>query len=172
MSTLIQIETARLTLQLLTLEQVELYLLGNNLLEKKMHLPYANRVVDAHFKEVAETIFIPNFKKDKESSLFYSFFILIEKASKQIVGEIGCHGKPTENGDIEIGYSTQPTHQNKRFMTEAVSAFCSYFIALNQVKTIIAETDIINIPSQKILINNHFIKTKEIENSIFWKWNA
>ena len=36
MSTLIQIETARLTLQLLTLEQVELYLLGNNLLEKKM----------------------------------------------------------------------------------------------------------------------------------------
>ena len=35
MSTLIQIETARLTLQLLTLEQVELYLLGNNLLEKK-----------------------------------------------------------------------------------------------------------------------------------------
>ena len=35
MSTLIQIETARLTLQLLTLEQVELYLLGNNSLEKK-----------------------------------------------------------------------------------------------------------------------------------------
>lgn len=64
MSTRIQIETARLTLQLLTLEQVELYLLGNNLLEKKMHLPKnANRVVDAHFKEVAETIFIPNFKK-------------------------------------------------------------------------------------------------------------
>ena len=94
MSTLIQIETARLTLQLLTLEQVELYLLGNNLLEKKMHLPNANRVVDAHFKEVAENVFLPNLRKEETSAIFYSFFILIENTAKEIVGEIGCHSKP------------------------------------------------------------------------------
>ena len=60
-----RIETSRLRLQLLTLEQADLYFLGNNLLEQNLNLPNANRIIDAHFKEVAETIFLPNLRKDK-----------------------------------------------------------------------------------------------------------
>lgn len=172
MSNLVQIQTTRLNLQLLTLQEVESYFLGDNILEKLVHLPNSNRQIDAHFKEVAETLFIPNLKSDLGNSLFYSFFILIENETQQIVGEIGCHGKPNENGEIEFGYSTQPAHQNKRFMSEAVAGFCSYFAALENVETIVAETDTINIPSQKVLINNQFIKTKETKESIFWKWNS
>lgn len=168
---MIKIQTSRLTLQLLTLEQAELYFLGNNLLEQNLQLPNAQRIIDAHFKEVAETIFLPKLRTDEANAIFYSFFILIENALQQIVGEIGCHSIPNESGEVEIGYSTQAHIQNKGYMSEAVGGFSSFFLALENVKTIIAITDNINIPSQKVLVNNHFIKDKETEESITWKLN-
>ena len=165
-----QIQTSRLTLQLLTLEQAELYFLGNNFLEQQLHLPNANRIIDPHFREVAETIFLPNLRKDKDNIIFYSFYILIEKSSQNIIGEIGCHGKPNENGEVEIGYSTQAHFQNKGFMTEAVGAFATFLLTLDNVNVVIAETEKVNIPSEKVLVNNNFIKEKEIEENIFWRF--
>ncbi len=166
-----QLHTSRLTLQLLTLEQAELYFIGNNLLEENLGLPKANRIIDEHFKGVAETIFLPNLRKDSTNITFYSFFILIENTSKNIVGEIGCHSKPDISGEVEIGYSTQKAHQRKGFMNEALGGFAQFLLALNNVTTIIAETDKINIPSQRILVNNNFIIEKETEESIRWKLN-
>lgn len=169
---MIKIETSRLTLQLLTLEQAELYFLGNNFLEQHLHLPNADRIVDPHFREVAENIFLPNLRKDKENIIFYSFYILIEKSTQNIVGEIGCHGRPNENGEVEIGYSTQAHFQNKGFMSEAVGAFATFLLTLDNVKMVTAETEKINIPSEKVLINNHFILEKETETNRFWKLNS
>ena len=166
-----QLHTPRLKLQLLTLEQAELYFLGNNLLEQNLYLPNGNRTIDAHFKEVAETIFLPNLRKDTANTIFYSFFVLIENTSQQIVGEIGCHSKPNELGEVEIGYSTQAHFQNKGYMSEAVGGFVKILLALENVKTIIAETDKVNIPSQKVLVNNNFVIDKETEENIHWKLN-
>ncbi len=163
------IKTPRLTLQLLTLAQAELFFLGNNLLEQNLHLPNANRIIDAHFKEVAETLFLPKLRSDEANIIFYSFFILIENCTQQIVGEIGCHSIPNEFGEVEIGYSTQAHFQNKGFMSEAVGAFSKMLFSLETIKTIIAETDKINIPSQKVLLNNHFVIDKETKENIFWK---
>jgi RimJ/RimL family protein N-acetyltransferase len=164
-----KINTLRLTLQLLTLEQAELYFLGNNFLEQNLHLPNAERIIDAHFREVAQTIFLPNLRKDKDNVIFYSFFILLEKTTEQIVGEIGCHSIPNENGEVEIGYSTQTHFQNKGFMTEAVGAFAKLLLSLDNVNIVLAETDKSNVPSQKVLTNNHFILTKETVGNYFWK---
>ena len=165
------IETPRLTLQLLTLAQAELYFLGNNLLEKNLQLPDSNRIIDAHFKEVAENVFLPNLRKEETSAIFYSFFILIENTAKEIVGEIGCHSKPNETGEVEIGYSTQAHFQNKGYMSEAVGAFSKQLLSLEMVKTIIAITDKSNIPSQKVLICNNFIRDNETAENITWKLN-
>ncbi|MCC6584677.1 MAG: GNAT family N-acetyltransferase [Chitinophagales bacterium] len=165
------IETPRLTLRLLTLTQAELYFLGNNLLEQALHLPDGNRIVDTHFKDVAEKIFLPNLRKDETNAVFYSFFILVETTSLKIVGEIGCHSKPIETGEVEIGYSTQAHFQNKGYMSEAVGSFAKFLLSLDNVKTIIAETEKSNIPSQKVLICNNFIKDNETTENITWKLN-
>jgi len=166
-----KLQTSRLTLQLLTLEQAELYFLGNNFLEQNLHLPNAERIIDQHFKEVAENIFLANLRKDRDNIVFYSFFILIENVSRQIVGEIGCHGKPNENGEVEIGYSTQTYFQNKGFMTEAVGCFVNFLLSLDNVTVVIAETEKSNQPSQKVLTKNNFFLIKETEENCFWKLN-
>jgi ribosomal-protein-alanine N-acetyltransferase len=165
----IKITAPRLTLQLLTLEQAELYFLGNNLLEKNLQLPDGNRIIDPHFKEVAETVFLPKLRKDEANAVFFSFFILIINETKNIAGEIGCHSTPDENGRVEIGYSTQAHFQNNGFMSEAVGVFATYLLAAENVKAVVAETEKTNIPSQKVLINNHFVIDKETEENIFWK---
>ena len=166
-----KILTSRLTLQLLTLEQAELFFLGNNLLEQNLHLPNDNRIIDAHFKEVAETIFLPKLRIDEANAIFHSFFILIENTSQEIVGEIGCHLIPNENGEVEIGYSTQAHFQNKRFMSEAVGGFSKFLLSFDNVNVILAETDESNVASQKVLTNNNFILTKETDTTCFWKLN-
>jgi ribosomal-protein-alanine N-acetyltransferase len=166
-----KLQTSRLTLQLLTLEQAELYFLGNNFLEQNLHLPNAERIIDPHFKEVAENIFLPNLRKDKDNIVFYSFFILIENVSRQIVGEIGCHGKPNESGEVEIGYSTQTYFQNKGFMTEAVGCFAKSLLSLENVTAVVAETEKSNKASQKVLTQNNFLFVKETEENCFWKLN-
>lgn len=165
----IKIQTPGLRLQLLTLAQAELYFLGNNLLEKNLQLPDGNRIIDAHFKEVAETVFLPNLRKDEANAIFYSFFILILNASNNIAGEIGCHSTPDENGCVEIGYSTQPHFQNNGYMSEAVGAFGKYLLSLENVKVVVAETEKTNIPSQKVLTNNDFILSAETATNCCWK---
>jgi ribosomal-protein-alanine N-acetyltransferase len=62
---------------------------------------------------------------------------------------------------LEIGYTLGENYWGKGLGTEVCKALVDYCLSLNHQKDIVAVTDLNNIGSQKVLLNNSF---KRIEN--------
>lgn len=75
---------------------------------------------------------------------------------------------PNENREVEIGYGLGKKHEHFGYMTEAVEAFCTWGKKQASVKHIIAETEIDNFSSQRVLQRNGFIEYFR-DKTIWWK---
>ncbi|MBL8016188.1 MAG: GNAT family N-acetyltransferase [Ignavibacteria bacterium] len=149
-------ESDRLKLLALTIEEVELYRHADNRLEDSLGFKQSGRTITEQYSNALEKYTINWMKADPENQLFAAVWIIIEKASNSIAGELGFKRKPDKIGNIEIGYSIQPDFRNKGFITEAIKLLSDWAFTHKDVKAIIAETLDDNIPSIKALAKNGF----------------
>lgn len=89
-------------------------------------------------------------EKDKEPSGFETWMI-IKRENNMVIGDIGFHGKPDENGEVEVGYGLVIDERNKGYGFEALNAILNWALSINVVNVIKAECLNTNIPSKKIL---------------------
>ncbi|GGA85149.1 GNAT family N-acetyltransferase [Ornithinibacillus halotolerans] len=85
------------------------------------------------------------------SLLGWGPWLIIEKKSDQIIGDIGFKGKPTLNNTVEIGYAVVPVAQNNGFATEVAQAIVDWAFTHDDVDMVIAECLEDNIASIKVL---------------------
>jgi ribosomal-protein-alanine N-acetyltransferase len=73
-----------------------------------------------------------------------------------VVGDIGFHAAPDENGSVEIGYGLVEAYRHQGIATEATQALVSW--ALNQagITEVRAETDKGHAASQRVLVKTGF----------------
>ncbi len=154
------LETARLKLIPLTYEQVEKFRHLDSRLEDELGLTRNERELTTHFRDALSKYTLPWMKDDPENYLFATVWVIVEKASNTIAGDIGFKRKADENGYIEIGYSTQPKYRVQGYMTEAIGAICNWAFTHDEVKAVIAETLEDNVPSIKALRKNGFTDFK------------
>ena len=93
-------------------------------------------------------------------------FFLIHKDDRVVVGSADFKDIPNENGEVEIGYGLGKEFERNGYMTEAVKAMCEWALKQNGVTSVIAETDLEGLASQKILERCGFKKDKRGENSL------
>lgn len=74
-----------------------------------------------------------------------------------VVGDIGCHGGPNEEGSVEIGYGFAGPYRGNGLATEAVSALVSMLREQPDVRTVMATTERGNEPSQRLLERIGFV---------------
>ena len=165
------LETKQLKLIPLSYEQVEMFRHLNDELEDSLGLPHSDREIPEHFRGALLRYTLPWIKEDPENYLFATVWVMIEAESNSIVGDIGFKRKADPSGYVEIGYSTQPRHRRKEFMTEAIGALTSWALTHDEVKAVIAETLEINDASIKALRTNgftefHYVKPVTGENRI------
>ncbi|MFA7227433.1 MAG: GNAT family N-acetyltransferase [Melioribacteraceae bacterium] len=88
----------------------------------------------------------------------YSFWYIIlpENGSRKLIGGIGFKGEPDEKGAIEIGYSILENRQCNGYAPEAVAGLVKWAFNQEGVKSVIAETLLDGIGSQKVLLKNGF----------------
>ena len=164
------VETSRLSIIPLTYPQLELYMQGEGKLEKEFRLAMTGRIVAPDIKERVIELILPKVKAAiADEYLFYTFWIVIEKASKIIVAELGFKGEPNKDGEIEIGYGTMHEQRKKGYMTEAVSGMIDWAKQHADVKYILAETDENNRASIKVLKKNKFRFYDKREKMKWWK---
>ena len=163
-----KLESERLIVMPLTLEQMKLYILPDPALEQELGLIPDGRVVPERVKEVIETIVLPQLNLAKEQYVFYTFWTIILKDEKKMVGDTMIKGLPDEQGTIEIGYGTYDKHQGNGYMTEAVGLLSDWALSHTCVKKVKAETRKENIASQKILKSNGFVIGTEDHEFIHW----
>ncbi|GAE01303.1 acetyltransferase [Clostridium botulinum B str. Osaka05] len=161
------IQTERLELIPLTLNQLKLWIEDIYQLEKELDCSYKAESMEGFFLEVVKGQYEIT-QKDPNNYLWYSFFFLVRKEDRVVVGSADFKDIPNENGEVEIGYGLGKEFEHNGYMTEAVKAMCGWALKQNGVTSVIAETDLEGLASQKILKHCGFKKDKE-EETLWWR---
>lgn len=161
------IQTERLELILLTPNQLELWIEDITELEKELDCSYKAEAMEGLFLEIVKKQY-EIIQKDLNNYLWHSFFLLIRKDDRVVVGSADFKDIPNENGEVEIGYGLGKEFEHNGYMTEAVNAMCEWVLKQNGVTSVIAETYLENLASQKILERCGFKKDK-VGETFWWK---
>lgn len=117
---------------------------------------------------------INNYLKKLEedpSLLGWGVWLVINKDDHTIIGDIGFKGKPDSENIVEVGYGIVPAAQNKGFATEAVNEILNWAFSSGNVKKIVAECLIDNIPSIKVLEKLNMKRIGIKDNMYLWQLN-
>jgi ribosomal-protein-alanine N-acetyltransferase len=163
------LESSRLILHPLTLSQLQLYKESDNQLEIELGLPAAEKKLSSDFYEVIVNSNIPFLTRFPELMLWGTLWMIIEKGLNRIIGDIGFKGAPTESGLIEVGYTLYAEYRQKGYMSEALQLLCDWALSDEQVRIIVAETNKLNIASQRTLNKVHFKAFAETDTDYWWR---
>lgn len=163
----IVLETKRLYLVLLTPHQSKLWTEELSTLEKELGCTYKAEAIDGDFRKIIVNQ-AEKAAKDPGNNLWHSFFLLVRKSDKIVVGSADYKHPPNEYGEVEIGYGLGREFEHMGYMTEAVKKMCEYALECPLVAVVIAETEMDNCASQRVLQRCGFKKFKE-EETIWWQ---
>lgn len=164
------IETERLTLMPLTLEQLSLHVKNNYQLEETLGLQKGHRQVIEPVLSIITYFAIPRLKDPKLDPLYHTMWMALDRQKQQFVAEAKFKGEPDETGTIEIGYGTYPALQRQGYMTEMVSGLVNWAKQQPGVLRVVADTEVENVASQKVLEKNGFRLFDRIENMLWWEY--
>jgi len=161
------IQTERLELIPLTPNQLELWIEDIPALEKELGCTYKAELMEGFFLEIVKGQYEIT-RKDPNNYLWHSFFLLIRKDDRIVVGSADFKDIPNKNGEVEIGYGLGKDFEHNGHMIEVAKAMCEWALKQNCVTSVIAETDLEDLASQKVLECCGFKKNKEGE-TLWWR---
>ncbi len=162
------IETRRLRIVPLTINQFALLLIGIDKMEQALGLNPSNEHLDEHVQQAMEY----QFRKALSNIDNYHWLAnrqIILKSENKAIGSANFKNIPQENKAIEIGYGINLDYRNKGYMKEAIKAMCEWAINQPNVESVIAETEKENYASQKVLQKCGMKRYQESDNSLWWK---
>lgn len=162
-----KIETERLELVALTSRQLNLWAENIPALEDELKCSYQAEPMQGFFLEIVKGQLIAT-ESDEKNYLYHSFWFLIRKSDRIVVGSADFKGTPNKNGEVEIGYGLGKQFEHNGYMTEAVRAMCKWAMEQKAVTHVIAETDIDGFASQHILERCGFTQYKSGE-TLWWR---
>ena len=162
-----KIETERLELIVLSLQQLKLWTNDIAKLEKELGARYKAELMEGFFLDIVKGQVVET-EKDPENYFWHSFWLLIRKSDRVIVGSADFKDIPNKDCEVEIGYGLGKDFEHNGYMTEAVRSMCKWALKQDGVSSIIAETDIDGFASQRILVRCGFEKYKQ-EDTIWWR---
>ena len=161
------IETPRLRVHPLTHDQLIKYIQCDPALEIELGLQPATRKFSPELVEALEQSILPRVANKKNDFRYVTLWTIFLKNERTSVGDLCFKGEPDEKGEIEIGYGTYDEHRQKGYMTEAVGGMLAWAGEQKGVRSMMAETEVSNSGSMKILQNNGFVIYKEKDNAVW-----
>ncbi len=162
-----RIQTERLELIPLTPHQLKLWIEDVSALEKELNCSYKAEPMEGFFLDIVKGQ-LEVTEKDRGNYLWHSFWFLIRKSDRVVVGSSDFKDAPNKNNEVEIGYGLGKEFEHNGYMTEAVKAMCDWALKQSTVSSIIAETDLDGFASQKVLKRCGFKKCKK-EKTLWWR---
>jgi [ribosomal protein S5]-alanine N-acetyltransferase len=89
---------------------------------------------------------------------------VVERASLEAVGQMGCRGLPDDRGRVEIRYATVPARRDRGVATEAGGAFVEWLLRRPEVSTVVAACQVTNAASVRVLEKVGFTLAAEGED--------
>jgi RimJ/RimL family protein N-acetyltransferase len=69
-----------------------------------------------------------------------------------VIGDIGFHAPPDDLGEVSIGFGIVPVARQRGYAREALTAVLQWALQQPEVRTIHADTDLVNLASQRVLL--------------------
>ena len=102
----------------------------------------------------------------------FGVWVMIERDSRSVVGDIGFMGPPDEAGAIEVGYSVIPERRRRGYATEAARAIVDWALSQPSVQAVVADCDSDNAASVRTLKRLGFQRTGEANSQIRWRYDT
>jgi len=172
------IQSQRLSLIPLTLEHLNLLSRGRKLLETSMGLKHSQLEInwdDSFLRMLDQAInhyIIPNVQVHGVQYEWFTHWIIVETATNICIGGIGGSGLPDKNGQVMLGYYIDKKFEGLGYATEALGAFIRWMRIHPDLISIVADTPIHHMASQKVLGKNGFVLLGEVEDGYRWQLNV
>jgi RimJ/RimL family protein N-acetyltransferase len=70
-----------------------------------------------------------------------------------VIGDIGFHAPPDDLGEVSIGFGIGPAARRHGYAVEALCGLLDWALAQPEVRTVQADTDLVNLASQRVLLS-------------------
>jgi hypothetical protein len=99
----------------------------------------------------------------------FGSYRLVSPAGGQTIGTAGFYGPPDESGQVIIGYGMVSREWGNGYGTEAVACLIEICRRDGGVTAILADTELDNVASQRVLEKNGFARVHTTDESHFFK---
>ena len=94
---------------------------------------------------------------------------IVERATNEVVGDIGFHGRPDAEGRVEVGYSVVPSRRRRGYAAESLASLVEWTRRQPGVREVTARCEPTNIGSIRTLEGGGFERLGEREGLIEWR---
>ena len=102
----------------------------------------------------------------------FGVWVMIERVSTTVVGDLGFMGPPGEDGGVEIGYCVVPDRRGRGYASEAVAALVAWALVQPGVASVAARCDVVNVASIRVLERAGFHRSIQSDGQIGWLLDA
>lgn len=161
------IQTDRLTIMPLTLQQLETGLSSMKQLSAALNLPIVSDLFGGD-AERAVKIKIEKMRAAAPAShAWFTYWLIVIDKEGIGAGLVGFKGKPDKSGAVEIGYGINSIFQGRGYMSEAVASMIEWAFSHPECKKITAIGVLPgNLASRKVLVKNAFHEIKSDANGV------
>jgi [ribosomal protein S5]-alanine N-acetyltransferase len=99
----------------------------------------------------------------------FGVWVIIERPTATVVGDIGFLGPPGADQTVEIGYSIVPDRRRRGYATEAARALISWALGQPGVSMVVAGCDQTNLPSIRTLERLGFSRVEPAGDQLRWR---
>jgi ribosomal-protein-alanine N-acetyltransferase len=100
----------------------------------------------------------------------FGVWVMIDRATNSVMGDIGFMGPPDASGSIEVGYSVIPELRRRGYATEAAQAIVDWAVDQPEVNVVVADCDAGNVASIRTLERIGFVRTGETNGQLRWRY--
>lgn len=119
-----ELNTQRLHIIPLDLEQFQLLLSSMDKLEESLHLDYSKECLDNDTKQAISELYKLALSYLNEIEWYTNWQIILKKENNSI-GSACFKEVPDESKTVELGYGIHLYYRNKGYIKEAVNAICA-----------------------------------------------
>ena len=167
-SKMIRLETPRLTLMALTVQQMRWQRDSFARLEQALGLAASGQRLEDELRPIVSRA-IGQMRRRPHHVRWHCQWAAVLKAERRIIGSLAFKGPPNRDNAVEIGYGFDPSYHNRGLATEAVGEMVRWALSEDGVEAVIAETANTNVASMRVLQKVGFVITSATDRYLYWK---
>lgn len=160
------LRTPRLELVPLTAQELDMLVSDLPRLEKRLGVTYRGEPLNGAFGSIVKGQY-NIVADDPDNYVWNTFWLIVRREDRVVVGSSDFKAPPDSAGTVEIGYGLGRGFCHNGYMTETVRTMCRFAFSHKNVNRVIAETEIGNLPSIRVLTRCGF-REYRMESTMWW----